>query len=67
MLAVVCKSYATIDTIETYEPNGNVDRAHALHAAATGLGKSISGRYLVICVEDIRYHKKFLSVLIYRQ
>ncbi|KAK9292711.1 hypothetical protein L1049_020690 [Liquidambar formosana] len=54
MLAVVCRSYAAADALEKYEQNGNVDRGHALYSLATALGKSINGRFLVMCLEDIR-------------
>ncbi|XP_023729100.1 structural maintenance of chromosomes flexible hinge domain-containing protein GMI1 [Lactuca sativa] len=54
MLAVVCKSYEHVILLETYEENGKVNRAHALHMFASELGQSINGRYGVICIEDIR-------------
>lgn len=57
MLAVVCKSYEHVILLETYEENGKVNRAHALHMFASELGQSINGRYGVICIEDIRCHK----------
>ena len=59
-MAVVCKSYATIDTIETYEPNGNVDRAHALQAKATKLGKSIKGVFQESFLDFLGYIIKLL-------
>ncbi|THG10125.1 hypothetical protein TEA_027990 [Camellia sinensis var. sinensis] len=54
MLAIVCKSYASAHALEKYERSGNVNHACALHAIATKQGQSIKGRYLVICLEDIR-------------
>ncbi|GMJ14975.1 GAMMA-IRRADIATION AND MITOMYCIN C INDUCED 1 [Hibiscus trionum] len=54
MLAVVCKSYDSACALEQYGHNGYVDSSFGLHAEATALGKSISGRFLVICLEDIR-------------
>ncbi|KAF6146065.1 hypothetical protein GIB67_033424 [Kingdonia uniflora] len=53
MLAVVCKSYAAAKDLEKYGKHGNIDHTDALHAVATKLGKSITGRFLVICLEDI--------------
>ncbi|XP_010267594.1 PREDICTED: uncharacterized protein LOC104604778 isoform X2 [Nelumbo nucifera] len=62
MLAVVCKSYAAASSLEKYEKNGKIDPEHALHATAAALGKSINGRFLVICLEDIRpYSGKFVA------
>ena len=55
MLAVVCKSYDAARALEQYERNGEVDCKLGLHAEATALGKSISGRFLAVCLEDIRY------------
>lgn len=54
MLAVVCKSFAAASALEKYEQNGEVDCGHALHAKASALGKSINGRFLVMCLENIR-------------
>lgn len=60
MLAVVCKSFAAASALEKYEQNGEVDCGHALHAKASALGKSINGRFLVMCLENIRpYTGKF--------
>lgn len=55
MVAVVCKSYEAARALEQYVHNGEVDSRLGLHAEATALGKSISGRFLVVCLEDIRY------------
>lgn len=54
MLAVVCRSFAAASAFETYEQNGEVHCRHALHAEASALGKSIDGRFLVVCLEAIR-------------
>ncbi|KAK8692758.1 hypothetical protein V6N13_070365 [Hibiscus sabdariffa] len=54
MLAVVCKSYYSAYALEQYGHNGEVDSNFGLHAEASALGKSISGRFLVVCLEDIR-------------
>ncbi|XP_030933131.1 structural maintenance of chromosomes flexible hinge domain-containing protein GMI1 [Quercus lobata] len=54
MLAVVCRSFVTASALENYEQNGEVDCGQALHAAAAARGNSINGRFLVICLEDLR-------------
>ncbi|XP_071686179.1 structural maintenance of chromosomes flexible hinge domain-containing protein GMI1 [Rutidosis leptorrhynchoides] len=54
ILGVVCKSYQDVSLLETYEANGQLNRTHALHMLARELGQSINGRYLVLCIEDIR-------------
>ncbi|XP_017973164.1 PREDICTED: uncharacterized protein LOC18605777 isoform X4 [Theobroma cacao] len=62
MLAVVCKSYTAARALEKYEHNGKVDWKLGLHAEATALGKSISGRFLVVCLEDIRPYPGLIEV-----
>ncbi|KAH9724074.1 Structural maintenance of chromosomes flexible hinge domain-containing protein GMI1 [Citrus sinensis] len=62
MLALVCRSFEAAFALEKYEQDGTIDRKCALHATAAALGKSIDGRYLVICLEGIRpYSGKFGS------
>ncbi|PON72057.1 hypothetical protein PanWU01x14_068990 [Parasponia andersonii] len=53
MLAVVSRSFEAAAALEKYEQNGEVDRGRALHAEAATTGKSLSGRFLVICLEDV--------------
>ncbi|XP_039057685.1 protein DEFECTIVE IN MERISTEM SILENCING 3-like [Hibiscus syriacus] len=52
MFAVVCKSYysADVHALEQHGHNGEVDSRFGLHAKATALGKSLSGRFLVVCL-----------------
>ncbi|KAI7727062.1 hypothetical protein M8C21_012163, partial [Ambrosia artemisiifolia] len=54
MLAVVCKYYEDIRLLESYQKNGKLNPNFALHMFARELGQSINGRYLVLCIEDIR-------------
>lgn len=54
MLAVVCKTYEAASAMEKYKEDGEVDSNLALHGKAAALGKPICGRFLVICLEDIR-------------
>lgn len=59
MLAVVCKSCVAAGALERYNLDGNVNHTRGFHALATELGISIKGRYLIICLDDIRYQKSF--------
>ncbi|XAR52204.1 hypothetical protein NMG60_11020146 [Bertholletia excelsa] len=61
MLAIVCKSCIAAESIERYQKNGRIDHEHALHAVARALELPINGRYLVICLEEIRPYKGKLS------
>lgn len=60
MLAVVCRSYEAASKLEKYEWDGKVDSEHALYAVAKTFGKPINDRFLVICLENIRYQRFFL-------
>lgn len=56
MLAIVCKTSEAAYALEKYDHNGQIDCEHALYALASTLGKSITGRFSVICLDDIRYN-----------
>ncbi|KAI4307104.1 hypothetical protein L6164_030326 [Bauhinia variegata] len=58
MLAVICKTFGTVNALERYKQNGEVDCTRALHVEASVLGKVISGRFLVICLEDMRPYRE---------
>lgn len=54
MLAVVVRSFEIVVLLERYKQTGEVDRSHVIHEEAAILGKSINGRFLVICFDNIR-------------
>lgn len=56
MLAVISRSFAAVSALEKYKQNGEVDRRNALYAEAAARGKSVNGRFLVICLEELRYN-----------
>ncbi|XP_062120131.1 structural maintenance of chromosomes flexible hinge domain-containing protein GMI1-like isoform X2 [Humulus lupulus] len=53
MLAVVTRSFESAAHLEMYTHTGEVDRSNALHAEAAILGKSINGRFTVMCLDNI--------------
>ncbi|KAL6503922.1 hypothetical protein OROGR_025845 [Orobanche gracilis] len=55
MLAVVCKTYDGVKALETYNKEGLVDKTLGVHAFAATTGRPLAGRFLVICLEDIRF------------
>ncbi|KAL0340967.1 UNVERIFIED_CONTAM: protein DEFECTIVE IN MERISTEM SILENCING 3 [Sesamum radiatum] len=55
MLAVVCKTYEGVKALEAYNKEGSIDKSSGLHAFAASIGRPLTGRFLVICLEDIRY------------
>ncbi|XP_027332090.1 structural maintenance of chromosomes flexible hinge domain-containing protein GMI1 [Abrus precatorius] len=54
MSGVIYRSFDAASSLERYKQNGEIDCERALHAEAAALGKDISKRFLVICIEDIR-------------
>ncbi|KAL0382441.1 UNVERIFIED_CONTAM: protein DEFECTIVE IN MERISTEM SILENCING 3 [Sesamum calycinum] len=54
MLAVVCKTYEGVKALEAYNKEGSIDKSSGLHAFAASIGRPLTGRFLVICLEDIR-------------
>ncbi|KAK3404031.1 hypothetical protein EUGRSUZ_K00385 [Eucalyptus grandis] len=53
MLGIVCTNSEMAFSLETYDKNGEVDLQNAVYAKAAELGKSISGEFRVICLEEI--------------
>ncbi|CAA0830879.1 Protein DEFECTIVE IN MERISTEM SILENCING 3 [Striga hermonthica] len=62
MLAVVCKTHEGVNALEAYNEDGLVDKSLGLHGFAANIGRPLSGRFLVICLEDIRpYTGEFIA------
>ncbi|CAN1250771.1 Structural maintenance of chromosomes flexible hinge domain-containing protein GMI1 [Linum perenne] len=54
MLAVVCRSFReAVTALEKYKENGDIDYESGIYAQATALGRSINGRFNIICIEDL--------------
>ncbi|PON97290.1 Protein DEFECTIVE IN MERISTEM SILENCING [Trema orientale] len=59
MLAVVCRTYEGVKALERYDKEGNIKSSSTetcLHGIGSSVGKKISGRFLVICLEDLRQY-----------
>ncbi|XP_077226590.1 uncharacterized protein LOC143859983 [Tasmannia lanceolata] len=54
MLAIVCKSYEGVKALEMYDKEGRVDKNAGLHGLGPSIGRPMDGRFLVICLEDLR-------------
>lgn len=54
MLALVYKDYKSVKPLEKYDNQGNVDRSGAIHGLASSIGRTIEGRFDVICLENLR-------------
>ena len=55
MLAVVCKTYDGVKALETYENDGSIIKSSGLHGLGTSIGRHLDERFLVICLENLRY------------
>lgn len=55
MLAVVCKTYKGVKALETYDNQGCIDESTGLQGLGASIGRPLNGRFLVICLENLRY------------
>ncbi|WOG90854.1 hypothetical protein DCAR_0310100 [Daucus carota subsp. sativus] len=51
MLAIVCKTLDSVKAIESYDKEGLVNKYAGIHGLGTSIGRTIDGRFLVICLE----------------
>ncbi|KAJ9159676.1 hypothetical protein P3X46_025161 [Hevea brasiliensis] len=54
MLAIVCKTYEGVTALETYDKEGHINNDSGLHGLGASIGRALSGRFLVICLENLR-------------
>ncbi|KAK9145594.1 hypothetical protein Sjap_005497 [Stephania japonica] len=54
MLAIVCKSNEDIKHLEAYDKKGKINKSSGLHGLGSSFSKPLDGRFLVICLEDLR-------------
>lgn len=57
MLAIVCKTYEGVEALEKYDGKGSIDGNSGLHGLGSSIGKTIAGRFMVICLEDLRQER----------
>ncbi|XAR52205.1 hypothetical protein NMG60_11020149 [Bertholletia excelsa] len=62
MLAVVYRSYDAVRALETYEKDGSIIKNSGLQGLGSSIGRQLDGRYLVICLENLRpYFGEFVT------
>ncbi|KAJ7965340.1 protein DEFECTIVE IN MERISTEM SILENCING 3 [Quillaja saponaria] len=62
MLAIVCRTYEGVKALEMYDNEGCINKSSGLHGLGASIGRSLDGRFLVICLESMRpYAGKFLA------
>ncbi|KAL8550815.1 hypothetical protein ACS0TY_000040 [Phlomoides rotata] len=54
MLAMVCKSYEGVKSLESCSKDGSINKGLGLHAFAASAGSPLDGPFTVICVENLR-------------
>ncbi|KAK7338068.1 hypothetical protein VNO77_18665 [Canavalia gladiata] len=54
MLAIVCSTYEGVNALEKYDPEGMINCNGGLHGIGSSIGRRINGRFVVICLEDLR-------------
>ncbi|KAK9665290.1 hypothetical protein RND81_14G103000 [Saponaria officinalis] len=54
MIAIVCKTYDGIKSLETYDLEGLVNKFAGLYALGASVGRTLEGRFRVICLENLR-------------
>ncbi|KAF2323838.1 hypothetical protein GH714_000439 [Hevea brasiliensis] len=61
MLAIVCKTYEGVTALETYDKEGHINNDSGLHGLGASIGRALSGRFLVICLENLRHESLNMS------
>ncbi|KAK1302475.1 hypothetical protein QJS10_CPB12g00829 [Acorus calamus] len=61
MLAIVCKTYEGVKSLEIYGKEGMIDKTAGIHGFGP-IGRPLNGRFSVICLEQLRpYVGSFLD------
>lgn len=55
MLAIVCKAGAGVKALEDYSKDGAIDKNAGIHGFSAYMGKDFTGRFLVLCLENLRH------------
>ncbi|XP_042506446.1 protein DEFECTIVE IN MERISTEM SILENCING 3-like isoform X3 [Macadamia integrifolia] len=62
MLAIVCKTYEGVKALELYDREGGINKNAGIHGIGSTIGRPMDGRYLVICLENLRpYAGEFIA------
>ncbi|XP_065879282.1 protein DEFECTIVE IN MERISTEM SILENCING 3-like [Euphorbia lathyris] len=54
MLRIVCKTYEGVKALETYDKEGHINSDSGIRGFGTTMGRTLDGRFLVICLENLR-------------
>ncbi|KAM1406146.1 hypothetical protein ACFXTH_000841 [Malus domestica] len=53
MLAIVCRTNEAVMVLEKYDGDGTILTSAGIHGLGASIGKSIKGRFLVICLDEL--------------
>uniref|UniRef100_A0A1D1XPF0 Translation initiation factor IF-2 n=1 Tax=Anthurium amnicola TaxID=1678845 RepID=A0A1D1XPF0_9ARAE len=62
MLAIVCKTYGCVKALEEYDKYGSIDKNAGFHGLGPSIGRILNGRFLVICLENLRQDNSYYFV-----
>lgn len=54
MLALVCMTYDSLKSLESYDKEGSINKSSGLHGLGASIGQTLEGRFNVICLEHVR-------------
>ncbi|KAE9591643.1 hypothetical protein Lalb_Chr20g0120921 [Lupinus albus] len=54
MRAIVCYTNEGVNALEKYDPDGKINSNAGLHGLGSSIGRIVNGRFVVICLEDLR-------------
>ncbi|CAL0309253.1 unnamed protein product [Lupinus luteus] len=54
MQAIVCYTNEGFNALEKYDPDGKINSNTGLHGLGSSIGRIVNGRFVVICLEDLR-------------
>lgn len=54
MMAIVCTTYEGVKALEAYDQEGSIKKDVGLHGLGPSIGRHMEGRFLAICLEDLR-------------
>ncbi|XP_022141241.1 protein DEFECTIVE IN MERISTEM SILENCING 3-like [Momordica charantia] len=62
MLAIVCKTYNGVKSLEKYDKEGSINKTSGLHGFGASIGRTLEGRFNVISLETLRpYSGEFVA------
>lgn len=61
MLAIVCNTYEGVKALEVYDKEGLIRKNSGLHGLGASIGRTLEGRFIVICLDNLRHESYEMS------